>query len=81
MPRICVVVRKAYGGAYIVMDSKAMGNDLCVAWPSAELAVMGAEQAVRIVHRQRGRGHASEIGRRIPGEAPQPIYRRRAGLR
>jgi len=52
VPRICVVVRKAYGGAYIVMDSKAMGNDLCVAWPSAELAVMGAEQAVRIVHRR-----------------------------
>jgi acetyl-CoA carboxylase carboxyltransferase component len=52
VPRICIVVRKAYGGAYIVMDSKAMGNDLCVAWPSAELAVMGAEQAVRIVHRR-----------------------------
>ena len=52
VPRICLVVRKAYGGAYIVMDSKAMGNDLCVAWPSAELAVMGAEGAVRIVHRR-----------------------------
>jgi acetyl-CoA carboxylase carboxyltransferase component len=52
VPRICIVVRKAYGGAYIVMDSKAMGNDLCVAWPSAELAVMGAEQAVRIVNRR-----------------------------
>jgi acetyl-CoA carboxylase carboxyltransferase component len=52
VPRICLVVRKAYGGAYIVMDSKAMGNDLCVAWPSAELAVLGAEQAVKIVHRR-----------------------------
>jgi acetyl-CoA carboxylase carboxyltransferase component len=52
VPRICLVVRKAYGGAYIVMDSKAMGNDLCVAWPGAELAVMGAEQAVKIVHRR-----------------------------
>jgi acetyl-CoA carboxylase carboxyltransferase component len=52
VPRICLVVRKAYGGAYIVMDSKAMGNDLCVAWPSAELAVMGAEQAIKIVHRR-----------------------------
>jgi acetyl-CoA carboxylase carboxyltransferase component len=52
VPRICLVVRKAYGGAYIVMDSKGMGNDLCVAWPSAELAVMGAEGAVRIVHRR-----------------------------
>jgi acetyl-CoA carboxylase carboxyltransferase component len=52
VPRVCLVVRKAYGGAYIVMDSKAMGNDLCIAWPSAELAVLGAEAAVRIVHRR-----------------------------
>ena len=42
VPRVCVVLRKAYGGAYIVMDSKGIGNDLCLAWPSAEIAVMGA---------------------------------------
>ena len=52
VPRVCLVLRKAYGGAYIVMDSKAMGNDLCLAWPSAELAVMGAEGAVSIIHRR-----------------------------
>jgi acetyl-CoA carboxylase carboxyltransferase component len=52
VPRVSLVLRKAYGGAYIVMDSRAMGNDLCIAWPTAELAVMGAEQAVRIVHRR-----------------------------
>jgi len=52
VPRICLILRKAYGGAYIVMDSKAMGNDLCVAWPSAEVAVMGAEGAVQILHRR-----------------------------
>jgi acetyl-CoA carboxylase carboxyltransferase component len=52
VPRICVVMRKAYGGAYIVMDSKTMGNDLNVAWPSAELAVMGAKGAVQILHRR-----------------------------
>lgn len=52
VPRVCLVVRKAYGGAYIVMDSKAMGNDICIAWPSAELAVMGAEGAVSIIHRR-----------------------------
>jgi acetyl-CoA carboxylase carboxyltransferase component len=52
VPRVCLVLRKAYGGAYIVMDSKAMGNDFCIAWPGAELAVMGAEGAVRIVHRR-----------------------------
>lgn len=51
VPRVCVVLRKAYGGAYIVMDSKTMGNDLCLAWPSAEIAVMGARGAVAILHR------------------------------
>jgi acetyl-CoA carboxylase carboxyltransferase component len=51
VPRVCVVLRKAYGGAYIVMDSKTMGNDVCLAWPSAEIAVMGARGAVAILHR------------------------------
>ena len=52
VPRICVVLRKSYGGAYIVMDSKRMGNDLCLAWPWAELAVMGAGQAAAILQRR-----------------------------
>lgn len=52
VPRICVILRKAYGGAYIVMDSKAMGSDLALAWPSAEVAVMGAAQATRILYRR-----------------------------
>jgi acetyl-CoA carboxylase carboxyltransferase component len=51
-PRVCLIVRKAYGGAYIVMDSKGMGNDLTVAWPTAEIAVMGAQGAVEILHRR-----------------------------
>jgi propionyl-CoA carboxylase beta chain len=46
-------MRKAYGGAFIVMDSKGLGNDLCVAWPTAEIAVMGAPGAVQILHRKR----------------------------
>ncbi len=50
--RVCIVLRKAYGGAYIVMDCKTMGNDLCVAWPSAELAVMGAKGAVQILNKR-----------------------------
>jgi acetyl-CoA carboxylase carboxyltransferase component len=53
VPRVCVVLRKAYGGAYIVMDSKGVGNDHCVAWPGAEIAVMGAPGAVQILHRRR----------------------------
>ncbi len=51
VPRVCLVVRKAYGGAYIVMDSKGMGNDVCLAWPTAEIAVMGAKGAAQILHR------------------------------
>ncbi|MGH9127229.1 MAG: acyl-CoA carboxylase subunit beta [Acidimicrobiales bacterium] len=52
VPRVSVILRKAYGGAYIVMDSKSMGSDVCLAWPSAEVAVMGAEGAVQILHRK-----------------------------
>jgi acetyl-CoA carboxylase carboxyltransferase component len=52
VPRIQVVVRKAYGGAYVVMDSKSIGSDLCFAWPSAELAVMGPQGAVEITNRR-----------------------------
>jgi acetyl-CoA carboxylase carboxyltransferase component len=52
VPRLCVILRKSYGGAYIVMDSKRMGNDLCLAWPWAELAVMGAGQAAAILQRR-----------------------------
>ena len=51
VPRVGLILRKSYGGAYIVMDSKNMGNDLMLAWPSAEVAVMGAKGAVGILHR------------------------------
>ena len=61
VPRVCLVLRKAYGGAYIVMDSKGMGNDICIAWPTAEVAVLGAEAAVRIVHRQAGDEAKSQL--------------------
>jgi len=52
VPRVCVVLRKAYGGAFIVMDCKSMGNDCALAWPSAEIAVMGAKGAVEILNRR-----------------------------
>ena len=52
VPRVAVVLRKAYGGAYIVMDCRTMGSDLSLAWPSAEIAVMGAKGAVEILHRR-----------------------------
>jgi acetyl-CoA carboxylase carboxyltransferase component len=51
VPRLGVILRKAMGGAYIVMDSKGLGNTLCMAWPGAQPAVMGARGAVQILHR------------------------------
>jgi acetyl-CoA carboxylase carboxyltransferase component len=51
VPRLCLIMRKAFGGAYIVMDSRGIGNDICVAWPGAEVAVMGASGAVQILNR------------------------------
>lgn len=51
VPKITVIMRKAYGGAFLAMCSRDMGADLVLAWPSAEIAVMGAEGAVNILHR------------------------------
>jgi acetyl-CoA carboxylase carboxyltransferase component len=52
VPRVQVILRKAYGGAYIVMDSRSIGSDLSLAWPGNEIAVMGAEGAANIVFRR-----------------------------
>ena len=52
VPKITVILRKAYGGAYLAMCSSDMGADIVFAWPTAEIAVMGAEGAVRILYRQ-----------------------------
>jgi propionyl-CoA carboxylase beta chain len=52
VPKVSIVTRKAYGGAYIVMSSKYIRTDLCLAWPMAEIAVMGAEGAVAILNRR-----------------------------
>jgi acetyl-CoA carboxylase carboxyltransferase component len=60
VPRVCVVLRKAYGGAFIVMDCKSMGNDCAFAWPSAEIAVMGSKGAVEILHRRALNGTTSD---------------------
>jgi acetyl-CoA carboxylase carboxyltransferase component len=52
VPKILLITRKAYGGAYIAMSSKHLGADMAFAWPSAEIAVMGAEGAANINHRR-----------------------------
>ena len=53
VPKMTVITRKAYGGAYDVMSSKHIRGDYNIAWPTAELAVMGAKGAVQIIHRRR----------------------------
>jgi acetyl-CoA carboxylase carboxyltransferase component len=52
VPKVTVIIRKAYGGAYVVMNSRHVRGDLVLAWPTAEIAVMGPEGAVNIVFRQ-----------------------------
>ena len=52
VPKISIVTRKAYGGAYVVMSSKYLGTDINFAWPSAEIAVMGPEGAANILYRK-----------------------------
>jgi acetyl-CoA carboxylase carboxyltransferase component len=64
VPRIQVITRKAYGGAYVVMDSKSIGADLAYAWPTAELAVMGPQGAVEIVYRRELQQAADPVKRR-----------------
>jgi propionyl-CoA carboxylase beta chain len=51
VPKITVIMRKAYGGAYLAMCSRELGADMVFAWPTAEIAVMGAEGAVKILYR------------------------------
>jgi len=53
VPKLTIITRKAYGGAYDVMSSKHIRGDYNIAWPTAQLAVMGADGAVQIIHRQR----------------------------
>ncbi|MEX2293949.1 MAG: acyl-CoA carboxylase subunit beta [Acidimicrobiales bacterium] len=64
VPRIQVITRKAYGGAYVVMNSKSIGADLAFAWPSAELAVMGPQGAVEIVYRKELAGADDPVAKR-----------------
>jgi len=52
VPRVSLILRKAYGGAYIVMDSRSIGADLSFAWPGNEVAVMGAEAAANVIFRR-----------------------------
>ncbi|MGN6089661.1 MAG: carboxyl transferase domain-containing protein, partial [Actinomycetales bacterium] len=60
VPKVTVITRKAYGGAYDVMGSKHLGADINLAWPTAQIAVMGAQGAVNLLYRQELREAATE---------------------
>jgi methylmalonyl-CoA decarboxylase subunit alpha len=86
VPRISLVLRKAYGGAYIVMDSQSVGADLTYAWPTNEIAVMGAEGAANIVFRKQiAEAHDPEAMRvrmvkEYRAELMHPYYAAERGL-
>jgi acetyl-CoA carboxylase carboxyltransferase component len=86
VPRIQVILRKAYGGAYIVMDSRSIGADVSVAWPSNEIAVMGAQGAVSVIHRKRIAGSddpaalRAKLAEQYAEEMMHPYYAAERGL-
>ena len=64
VPLLTVITRKAYGGAYDVMGSKHLGADINLAWPTAQIAVMGAEGAVNILYKRELADHPDPVARR-----------------
>ena len=65
MPRLTLITRKAYGGAYFVMSSKHIRGDINIAYPTAEIAVMGADGAVNIIFRKEIKA-ATDAGKTAP---------------
>ena len=68
VPRVTLVTRKTYGGAYIAMNSRSLGATKVFAWPGAEVAVMGAVAAIRILHRRKLLEVAPEIRPQVEAE-------------
>ncbi len=87
VPKVTVITRKAYGGAYDVMGSKHLGGDVNLAWPTAQIAVMGAQGAVNILYRRELAAAEdpdalrSEPGHRIRRHARQSLYCGRTRVR
>ena len=87
VPKVTVVLRKAFGGAFIAMNSRDLGADYVFAWPRATLGVMGAKQAVGIVNRRDiaaaddPEAVAQRVRRALHDRAPDLEHRRRGGLR
>jgi len=86
VPRIQVILRKAYGGAYIVMDSRSIGADLAFAWPTNEIAVMGAEGAADVIFRREIAASDDPVAARLlkikeyRAELMHPYYAAERGL-
>jgi acetyl-CoA/propionyl-CoA carboxylase carboxyl transferase subunit len=80
VPRVTLVTRKAYGGAYIAMNARALGATRVFAWPSAEVAVMGAVAAVRILHRRRLAEVAPDLRAQVEAELAEEHERIAGGL-
>jgi acetyl-CoA carboxylase carboxyltransferase component len=86
VPRVQVILRKAYGGAYIVMDSRSIGCDVSFAWPTNEIAVMGAAGAVSILHRaelaeaEDPETLRSHLAQEYAAELAHPYYAAERGL-
>ena len=86
VPKVTVVLRKAFGGAFIAMNARDLGADYVFAWPQAQLGVMGAKQAVTIVNRREIAAAADPVAaarrvrRGLRGRAPVGRDRRRGGL-
>ncbi|GLX47822.1 methylmalonyl-CoA carboxyltransferase [Streptomyces hygroscopicus subsp. hygroscopicus] len=86
VPRISLILRKAYGGAYIVMDSQSIGADLTYAWPTNEIAVMGAEGAANVIFRRQiaeaedPEARRAELVKEYKSELMHPYYAAERGL-
>ncbi|MCF1595356.1 acyl-CoA carboxylase subunit beta [Streptomyces muensis] len=86
VPRVSIVLRKAYGGAYIVLDSQSIGADLTFAWPTNEIAVMGAEGAANVIFRRDiaaaddPEAKRAEMVKQYKSELMHPYYAAERGL-
>ena len=87
VPKVCIITRKAYGGAYVVMSSKYLGTDVTYAWPSAEIAVLGAEGAANILYKKQieaapdPAAERKKLAERVSREVQQSLSCRRDRLR
>lgn len=80
VPKVTLITRKAYGGAYIVMSSKNTGADICMAWPQAEIAVMGASGAVNILYRKASAEEKEAAAKAYEEEFSNPYRTAERGL-